>query len=115
VHVIFVGKNHIFNGWHAQTLFGRGLVGMAFPAGMQESKYQPWVSPRVFCLAPKFIWGFHFSQIYSAGFISPKCIGGRFVVIGTILKIRRRCAGRNLQRGNPCPRKPLAGIHPIIN
>jgi len=32
VHVIFVGKNHIFNGWHAQTLFGRGLAGMAFPA-----------------------------------------------------------------------------------
>jgi len=38
--------------------------------------------------------------IYSAGFISPKFIGGRFVVIGTILKIRRRSAGCNLQRGN---------------
>ncbi|MCH8120030.1 MAG: hypothetical protein IIC00_09915, partial [Planctomycetes bacterium] len=37
------------------------------------------------------------------------------VVIGTILKIRRRSTGRNLQRGNPCHRKPLAGIHPIVN
>ncbi|MCH8121447.1 MAG: hypothetical protein IIC00_17190 [Planctomycetes bacterium] len=53
--------------------------------------------------------------IYSAGFLTQKFIGGRFVVIGTILKICRRSTGRNLQRGNPCPRKPLAGFHPIIN
>ena len=31
------------------------------------------------------------------------------------MKIRRRTAECNLQRGNPCPRKPLAGIHPIIS
>jgi hypothetical protein len=53
--------------------------------------------------------------IYYAGFLPLKVIGGRFVVIGTIMKARRRSPGCNLQRGNPWHRKPVAGIHQITN
>jgi len=36
-----------------------------YKVGGYAVPYQPWVSPRVFCLAPRFTWGFVFFVLFT--------------------------------------------------